>query len=212
MSHSSPETMGMRQPRGISLATMLIGLTMVALGIIWLLDASDVLAVSWYAVFAVVLMILGLGLVVGSFTGDHGGLIALGIVLTVLLTFASWTDIRFDGAIGDRDFAPAAIEEVEDSYRVTAGTLTLDLSQVVFPPGETIVEARVFAGEMHVVVPPELAVEVNWRVAAGEARVFNEERSGALMEESTSTHDHHLADSRLTLDLIVIAGQIEVRR
>jgi hypothetical protein len=197
---------------GPSLAAMLTGLTMLAVGIIWLLDASGVLRVSWYAVFAVVLMVVGLGLVIGSFTGEHGGLIALGIVLTVLLTGATWADIRFDGGLGDRDITPGSVTELEPAYRITAGTLTLDLRQVDFPAGETAIEARVGAGELIVIVPQDMAVDVDWRVAAGDVKVFNHERSGVLLEDTTSTQDYHHAEQRLHLDLIVTTGAIEVRR
>jgi hypothetical protein len=197
---------------GPSLAAMLTGLTMLAVGIIWLLDASGVLRVSWYAVFAVVLMVVGLGLVIGSFTGEHGGLIALGIVLTVLLTGATWADIRFDGGLGDRDITPGSVTELEPAYRITAGTLTLDLRQVDFPAGETAIEARVGAGELIVIVPQDMAVDVDWRVAAGDVKVFNHERSGVLLEDTTSTQDYHHAEQRLHLDLIVTTGTIEVRR
>ena len=191
---------------------MLTGLTLLAVGVIWFLDASNVMSISWYAVFAVVLMVVGLGLMIGSFTGEHGGLIALGIVLTVLLTGATWADIRFEGGLGDRNITPVSVEELEPAYRITAGTLTLDLRQFDIPAGETFVAARVGAGELIVIVPQDLAVYVDWRVAAGDVKVFNHERSGVLLEDSTTTPDYQNAEQRLHLDLIVTTGTIEVRR
>jgi hypothetical protein len=201
-----------QQYRGPSLAQMLTGLTLLAIGVIWFLDASGVMSVSWYAVFAVVLAVVGLGLVIGSFTGEHGGLIALGVVLTVLLTGATWADIRFDGGVGDREITPTSIDQLEHGYRIAAGTLTLDLRQIDFPDGETSVEARVGAGELIVFVPQNLAVDVKWRVAAGEVTVFSQERSGILLEDSSTTHGFDDAAQRLQLDLIVTTGTIEVQR
>lgn len=199
------------QPQS-SWATILTGLTLLAIGIAWLLDASGVLAVSWYVVFAITLMTVGLGLVIGSFSGEHGGLIALGIVLTVLLTGAAWSDVRFEGGIGDRTAVPASYAELESSYRLGAGTLVLDLRQVDFPAGETTVAARVGAGELHVYVPDDLAVSVDWRVVAGDVKIFGYERSGVLIEDSTAWNRGDESQRRLTLDLIVTAGTIEVRQ
>lgn len=200
------------QYRGPSLAAMLTGLTLLAIGLIWLLDTTGAMTVSWYAVIAVVLMVVGLGLVVGSFTGEHGGLIALGIVLTVLLTGATWADIRFEGGLGDRDITPASIEQLEPSYRIAAGTLTLDLRQIDFPAGETTVEARVGAGELVVLVPHHMSVEVDWRVAAGDVKILGHERSGVLLEDAITSHGDNGTEGRLHLDLIVTTGTIEVRR
>jgi predicted membrane protein len=201
-----------QQHRGPSLAAMLTGLTLLAVGVIWFLDASNVMSVSWYAVFAIVLTVVGLGLVIGSFTGEHGGLIALGVVLTVMLTVSAWADIRFEGGLGDREIVPAAIEHLEPDYRIVAGTLTLDLRQIDFPDGETRVEARVGAGELIVLVPQNLAVDVNWRVAAGDATVFNQQQSGVLLEDHANTQGYDEAGQRLHLDLIVTTGTIEVQQ
>ncbi len=202
-----------QRPRGTSPATMLTGLTLLVIGIVWLLDASEALTVSWYAVFAIALVMVGLGLVVGSFSGEHGGLVALGIVLTVLLTGAAWADIRFDGGLGDRDVMPASFAELEQDYNITAGNLTIDLRQVDFPPGETTtVNARVGAGEMVIYVPQDVGVRVEWRITAGEARVFGSERSGVFIEGSNSVQAVDGSDITLKLDLIVTTGTIEVRQ
>jgi hypothetical protein len=201
-----------RQARRLSMTEMMIGFTLLAVGLLWLLDAAGVWTASWYVVLSAVLTMIGVALIAGSPTGEHGGLIAIGIILTVLLTGATWADLRFDGGLGDRTFTPASTTELEPVYRVTAGTLTLDLRQIELPPGDTRVEARVGAGDIEVIVPADMAVEVDWRVAAGEVTVFTRQQSGTFLNDSETTAGFADAEQRLILDVIVTAGTIEVRR
>src|SRR4051794_4924689 len=83
------------------------------------------------------LLVVGLGLIAAAFTGGRrarGGLIALGIVLSLALAAAStmpWNTIHgFRGGVGDRTFIPATAGQVRDIYRGGAGDMTVDLSGV----------------------------------------------------------------------------------
>jgi predicted membrane protein len=201
-----------RRQGGSSLAQVLVGLTLLVVGVLWLLHITGAVSVSWFAVLAVVLMIVGVALVIGSTSGEHAGLIALGVVLTVVLTAATWVDFRFEGGVGDREFVPAAIEELQETYRLSAGTLSLDLREVDFPQGETSVEARVGAGELIVTVPADVAVSVNWRVVAGDITVLGRQQSGVFLDDQDLTPGYEDAERRLMLDLIVTTGTIEVRQ
>lgn len=202
-----------KRPRGASPATLLIGLTILLIGVVWFLDASGILTVSWYAIFAVALVMVGLGLVVGSFSGEHGGLIGLGIVLTILLTVAAWTDLRFEGEVGEREITPANITELQEEYKLGAGNLIIDLRQVDLPAGETTtVNARVEAGSLIVYVPQDMGIQIEWQITAGEATVFGSQRSGMFIEGSNSVQAVDGSDITLKLDLTVTAGKIEVRQ
>ena len=80
------------------------------------------------------LLVVGLGLVIAAFTGGRtarGGLIALGIVLSVALITVStlpWNGVR--GGVGDRTYRPATAADVRDVYRGGFGDVTVDLSRL----------------------------------------------------------------------------------
>lgn len=215
MSEVNPQTheMPAEQSSGPSFTTILIGIALLAIGVIWLLDVSGAYSVSWFTVAAVALVGIGLALMIGAFSGEHGGLIAIGVILTVLLTFAAWTDTRFEGGIGERVYSPTGTEDLNESYRLALGTLELDLTRIDFPPGETRVDVRVGAGEALIVVPADIAVAVDWRVMGGDVTLFgNEVQSGGLLDDRRESEGYQEAERQLLLDVIVTAGSIEVRR
>lgn len=211
-STSEVYTVEHQRPRGTSPATILTGLTLLVIGVVWLLDATGLLSVSWYAVLAITLVMVGLGMVVGSFSGEYGGLIGLGIVLTVVLTAVAWADISLEGGFGDREITPLSYETLEPEYNQVAGTLTLDLTRIDWPATDTTVQARVNAGELIVYVPRDMEVEIDWRITAGEAKVFGTERSGIFIEGSNAVRSGDGTRGSLKLDLVVTTGMIEVRQ
>lgn len=198
--------------RGFSPTEVVLGLILVFVGIIWLLRSTDIVDVSWYVVLSVALVVVGIALVIGSVAGEQSGLISVGVILTVLLMLGSWGGVNFEGGVGDRTFAPASIEDLESSYGIIAGNLTLDLSNIDFPEGETVVEARVGAGEVLVTVPEGVAVSVEWNVLAGDVLVFGVKHEGVLLDDSQASPGFASAPQRLVLDLRVLAGSIEVHQ
>lgn len=215
MTELYPETPDVQpEPAGISFAAILVGLTLLAIGVIWMLDLAGIASVSWFVVFSIALFVVGLALVVGSFSGGHDALITIGVILTVLLTIATFTDTRFEGGVGDREHSPTSIENLNDSYRLVAGTMTLDLRQVDFPQGETRLEVRVGMGQVELFLPPDVAVFVDWNVAAGNVSVFGREQSrdqsGLFLDDNSATDDYQHAERRLFIDVNVTLGSIEV--
>ena len=68
-----------------------------------MLDSLDVIDISWTIFFPVALIITGIGVLAASPGHTEGGLIGLGVVLTVLtvMTALSPLDV-FSGGIGQR--------------------------------------------------------------------------------------------------------------
>lgn len=94
------------------------------------LDWADVLPFEPRLVLAAAIAIIGLGLVVSAFVGRARGLIALGLVATVLALPATWTG---GSDVGERTWAPVASGAQSEGMDFTLGVgdATLDLRELV---------------------------------------------------------------------------------
>lgn len=164
-----------RTPR---LGHIVAGGLLVIVGALWLTEAVSTVEVPWKIILPIALILVGAALVYGSSTGRHGGLISLGVFLTVLVLFASVFEVLFDagldGGVGERNYAPTGVAETE--YRLAIGQMLLDLSSAQ-APGEPI-EVSVGVGQLSVIVAEGVAIEVRARVGVGELTVFERTSSG----------------------------------
>jgi predicted membrane protein len=198
--------------RGIPLGRLVLGGTLLVGGILWLLGSLDVITdVSLTAVLPVGLILLGLALVIGSRTGTHSGLIVGGVILTIVLAVASTFDVRLEGGVGERNFAPTTLAELEREYRLAMGEMTLDLTGLAVSPTARIrVEASVGMGQLVVRVPPDVRVSVHATAGAGQVVLFGRESNG-IDAELTTPLGAGPGHPALTLELSVGLGQVEVR-
>ena len=99
-------------PAGRSLGHIVLGAVLVLIGVGWLLEALDVADVPWRFLLPSVLILVGLALTLGARTGRHGGLVAVGVVLTVLVLLAGAIEVLVDvplaGGVGDKTHTPTA--------------------------------------------------------------------------------------------------------
>jgi hypothetical protein len=166
-------------------------------------------AVADSAYPALALGIIALMLVVGSFWGRAGGLIALGLV-AALATAAATADNRFGE---DRfDYSPTSAGDVRDSYDFGGGRFTLDLSQV---SDVDALDGRDIAidgvgGRVEVVVPDGMDVAVETQVVGGDSRVFDQRSDGFdITQNGFRDGGADVPDRTITIDLV--AGEIIVR-
>ena len=125
------------------------------------------------------LLVVGLGLVAAAFTGGRtarGGLIALGVVLSLALVAVStlpWNGVR--GGVGDRTFRPSTVAEVRDAYRGGVGDMTVDFSRldqsISGGPVTTRIEHGV--GDVQIVVPRSADVQLTLTSGLGTVQVFD---------------------------------------
>jgi hypothetical protein len=191
---------------------------LLVIGIMWLLGVTNVVEVSPLPFLDGALIIVGLTLLVGSRTGRHSGLIALGIVLTVVLAAASTFDIRLSGGVGERTFTPHSLDELNKRYDLALGQLTIDLRDIQFGRNLVVVEARVGVGELvvHVPVPdPELvaggrpvAIQAHGRAGLGQVTILGQDDSGFDVDFSLDRPD--VGTGSLVLELSVGIGQVTV--
>ena len=93
-------------------------------------------------------------------------LIALALI-SVAAFFAVF-DVDLGSGVGDRDVAVTNVANLQDEYHLGIGTLDLDLRELKLPLGETHVDATVDVGDLHVLVPAGLALQVHRSAEIGE--------------------------------------------
>lgn len=199
-------------PRRRVYGSVVLGLVLLGAGVMWLLDALEVVDLRAAVVLPVLLGIVGLALVIGSFDGPHGGLMGLGVFLTVAVILAAvFPPNTFEGGIGERNYRVTSQEQLRSGYSVGMGTLSLDLSDLSLTES-TAVDVSVGAGEIVIDLPADLPVAVEASAGAGDITLLGEQRDGLSVESDYVSPDFTDAPVRLTLDLHVAAGSIEVSR
>lgn len=196
-------------PERLNLGQIVAGAILVMIGVAWLIEAADWGDVPWRGLLAVALMVVGVALMVGSRRGSHGGLIAFGVVLAVVMAMSGaievLADIPLNAGIGEERHRPVA--QVDDEYRWGIGSMTVDLRGATDLGGHTIT-ASVAIGELIVIVPDGVAISVTATSGIGEVRVLGEHSAG-LGADLEITEEGY---GRLVLDLEVAIGKVEVRR
>jgi hypothetical protein len=179
------------------------GVLLIWTGIAWLTG------VGLTTGLAVGLVILGLGFVLGSFVGGSRWLIFPALLVALALAITAIVDIPLSGPIGQQQWSPDTVAELQDEYEMSMGEGTLDLRGLGLLTHDETVRATVGLGHLVVLVTPDQDLLVDTEAGAGSVLVFGEEQNGLGFE----THDayHGDSDGTLTLDLQVGMGQIEVR-
>jgi hypothetical protein len=192
---------------------LLGGVLLVLLGVAWLLESLDVVQVPWDVFVPGGLIAIGVILVVNARTGaSHRGMIALGIVLTVLLSIGTVIAFPVGGGIGERTERPTTPEGAAERFELGIGQLTVDLTEIPAPAAGTepvLVRARLGIGELVVFVPEGVAVRVEAKAGLGAVKVFDQEEGGLdvdLVSEPAG------AAPALDLRLSVGIGEVSVER
>jgi hypothetical protein len=193
---------------------VVLGVLLVLIGLGWLLDTLGAVDIRWAMILPAALVVIGVALLATAHRGGSGGLVAAGIVVSVLLLLSSVLSFPLTGrlaGIGDVDQRPADAAEVEDGFGLGIGSLTVDLRDVALRDAPTTIEAGVGIGELVVYVPDSTTIAVHARAGAGEVVVEGEARSGVgvdLRQRIDGPDD----EPTLTLEASVGIGKVEVRR
>jgi hypothetical protein len=196
---------------------LLVGILLVLLGIGWLLDVLGVTRFPWDVLLPSALILIGVVLLLTSRSPErHGGLIAAGVVLTVVLVFGSALDIPLGGGVGDHEAHPTTAGAIHDEYRLAVGRQTLDLSDV--GPLDLVaseidrIRASVGIGQLVVILPPDLPVHVQAHAGLGNLQVLDRQASGFDVDLDVQSPPTGSAAPRLELVVSVGLGDVEVRR
>lgn len=180
-----------------------------------LLDGVGLVELNVLTFLALTLVVIGVGLVVGARFGHARGMIALGFVLVPALAVANMAagmdlQLPLTAGVGDRRVAPASLADLEPSYELTAGDLHIDLSALELDATDVVeLQAGVLMGEVTVVVPPDAELVIEGRAGAGRADLENVTRDGVGLDLSYRSEGAEGA-GRVVLELNVGLGHIEV--
>jgi phage shock protein PspC (stress-responsive transcriptional regulator) len=189
------------------------GALLALVGVLALLEGLDGWDLSWRIALPVGFILAGGFFALAS---RWRGLAALGF-LTMGLTVVTaagliLNDLPWGGGVGDRVERPVAAAQLDDRYRLSVGSLHVDLSRLSLAPGETRLDASVGVGELVIELPPDVPVEVTGRVQGGNLSVLDEQEDGVDVREHAVDPGFERARKRLVLDAKVGLGNLEIRR
>jgi hypothetical protein len=163
-------------------------------------------------VLAASLVVVGAGLVVGTWVGRARWLVVPGLVLALAMAGTAAADQHLGDGVGQRTW----VARGDATYALGAGQATLDLRQL--GARRSAVHVALGAGQLVVLVPADRAVAVTAHVHFGDVATLQ------LDGQRTTYGDSDVGDRReqftvgapadvsADLDLSVGLGEIEVRR
>lgn len=197
---------------GFDFGRVVAGLILAALGVVWLLDATDVVRARAGVVLPALLITVGVALVVGSWQGSHPSLITVGVLLAVATVFGALAPPEaLRGGVGQRTYTVETMNQLKARYQVGLGDLTLDLSKLDLT-GNRRVEVHAGVGDVVVVIPPEAEVTVDASVGAGEITLFDDDATnGVSVRRTIRQGGDDGSTGSLDLRIELGVGRIEVR-
>ena len=189
-----------------------VGAIMVSSGVLAAMDALGIAHPGPLTFIGTALLLLGLGLVAGTFMGRPRGFIFLGMILSAALAATSLFAIRWSGSIGDFTYVPTSVAALQSEYQVLAGQVGLDLRQVDFRGRSADMRAEIGFGQLVVLVPADVRVEVDAKLGAGELTAFGDTKNGLQPRLRAISPGKTTAAGVVRLHINGGAGQIEVAR
>jgi len=178
----------------------------VGLGVLGMVDLAGA-DVADGAYPALALGISGAMLLLGSFWGRAGGIIALGLVSAIATAGAT---VLHDVETGHIDAQPRTASAVEDEYELGLGEIELDLTRVADLQnldGRTIT-VDLGVGRIAVLVPQGLDVRVEGGLELGHRDVFGDDQG----REGTNTVDGGPQAPVLEIEVDLGVGEIQIDR
>jgi len=189
------------------LGRLTVGAMMVALGMMGVFDAMGAIRPTSRHYAAIAVLVIGFGLMFGTIYGRSRGLIVLGVLLLPVLALGAIADYRFGSTWEYLNVTPASVGELQPSYRIASGNISIDLSEVEFRGETASLDVDTGVGNIYVYVPPGVAVDASANAILGEVGVGGS-RSSGLGAEVVHTVDGDAG--RLVIDADVRIGSVEV--
>ncbi|MBG0827888.1 PspC domain-containing protein [Planomonospora sp. ID67723] len=202
-----------RPPRSF-IGTITIFLAMIVGGIIMAVQSASG-SVNMTVVGSAALITIGGGLLVAAWFGRGAALVAAGTVVALTLVVGSALG-DIPKKFGTYDWAPTSIAELAGSYTVGVGEGTLDLGELTFAPGSrTVVEASVSVGEITVILPPTVRVEVSGYAKLGDVKIDHSVQGGADIRHDKTLEPEITPEGEVATIVLTVkagVGDVEVRR
>ena len=200
-----------RERSRLGLAT--VSLTAVVTGIlVWTsIEGADGLTPG--RITAIALMMIGAGLVVGTWFGRARWLIAIGLLLSIAVggAFAAdATGATLRGGVGERTWVVDQAR-AQQGFNLGIGEATLDLTQLPADGPHVVVHSRVSLGHLIVIVPDGVPIRVHAKLRIGDITEFGTSLvNGNGHLERTRSYGPG-GDPRVEIEATMGTGQIEVR-
>lgn len=196
------------RPQRSPLGLLTIGAATVIGALVWLLNGNAGNRGAW--AFGSATVVLGLGMVVGTFAGRARWLIVPAVATTVAAVTASalsFAGVGLDHRSGDRTEFVGAGSTVAARYRTGIGSFELDLTNYT-DAASTAIEVGV--GDLTVLVPEDAHVQIDARVGVGSIEALGSTSSG--YRRTLRLDDNTDGNKLIKLKLRVGVGDLEVRR
>ncbi|HBJ73153.1 MAG TPA: hypothetical protein DDY88_05495 [Actinobacteria bacterium] len=166
-----------RPPRPRSyLGAATLSLAIIVVGVLSTASIAEAYTIEPVAIMAAGLGVLGLGLLIGTFFGRALWLLSLAIplALVTLLAAAIPSNLTLNDGVGERSWRPVTVAQASVPFRLTLGDATLDLTALQVPadPAAVVpISAYLGVGDLRVIVPAGMNVELDASVGLGELKV-----------------------------------------
>ncbi|MCI0345850.1 MAG: PspC domain-containing protein [Chloroflexi bacterium] len=176
----------------------------IGVGAVAIIDNLSTVPVELADYFGVALLALGIGLLVGALWGRARGLILIGLAILPFALGSSFVHVPLDGGVGEPYYAPESIGQLRPEYRLAAGGMIFDLTQLEGQTGALDMAASVGVGKIVVVLPQDAIIDITSSVEAGRLALFDSERVGTSLRQrviGNGTGTGTGATMHLTLDV-----------
>jgi phage shock protein PspC (stress-responsive transcriptional regulator) len=203
---------GERPPGGTAAIVRRAGLGLATLAVSGLLAVAGAWAsaVGGGTVVAIVVIVAGLALLAGAFTGGVRWLILPALALALPAGVVSAAGVDGKGGVGDREYHPLSAADVRGEYQLGAGEIVVDLRDASLPAGDTHMRVDLGMGRALVLVPADVCISSHAHVGAGEVQVFDRRNGGADVDWDDPRRAP-AGTPRLVLDGNVGLGALQVR-
>lgn len=162
-------------------------------------------------VAAMLLGVVGLGLVAGAFLQGGRGLIPVAIPLA-LITWVLSAAPAAGFKVGTSHWQPATVAQVQPRYSVTVGNGDLDLSGLRLADGQTVrTSVGVGVGQTYVYLPPNVNAQVSCQTQLGDVDCLGHRDSDGAPSRVTVTDNGSDGPGGGTVILDVHSGVGQVR-
>jgi phage shock protein PspC (stress-responsive transcriptional regulator) len=161
---------------------------------------------------AILVVVTGVGLIAGGFLGGARWLVVPALVMAVPVAVVTAADIDLTGGVGERDYRPTSVADLNPSYRLGVGSLRVDLSDVDLPPGRTELELHVGLGEAILRVPDDACVQLDAHVGVGQVIEFGVGNDGVDVDVDRRPVPAETTTPILAVRANVGAGELDVDR
>ncbi|WP_182359228.1 PspC domain-containing protein [Tomitella gaofuii] len=192
------------QRRRSRLTVFTIGLALIAAAVASGVSAAGADWLTAPRIAAVALAVVGAGLAVGAFLRTGYGLLIVAAPLAGFVILGSLAgSLDTDGGVGQREFRPTTLAQLQPEYQVGAGEILLDLRSLDLT-ADTTVDVRNNVGRVEVIVPDTMRVDATCHTTVGD--------STCLPEAAAAPRPGQPADSPvLTVNADSAIGEVVVR-